>query len=125
MPVPQTSQRSPTRGLFLTLDGPDGGGKTTQAAALAAWLRARGFDVVACRDPGGTPLGDRLRFGSWRWRRVKRGADGTGYRQRLLRRHRRTHAGHTNDAGSCARGAQSGWQRNHQRREVAPGKIEH
>lgn len=49
------------RGLFLTLDGPDGGGKTTQAALLAAWLRARGEDVVTCRDPGGTPLGERLR----------------------------------------------------------------
>jgi dTMP kinase len=49
------------RGLFLSLDGPDGGGKTTQAALLAAWLRARGEDVVTCRDPGGTPLGDRLR----------------------------------------------------------------
>lgn len=61
MPVPQSSQRSPARGLFLALDGPDGGGKTTQAAALAAWLRARGLDVVTCRDPGGTPLGDRLR----------------------------------------------------------------
>ena len=61
MPGPQPSRRSPERGLFLTLDGPDGGGKTTQAAALAAWLRARGFDVVPCRDPGGTPLGDRLR----------------------------------------------------------------
>jgi dTMP kinase len=51
----------PTRGLFLVLDGPDGGGKTTQAATLAEWLRARGLDVVTCRDPGGTPLGDRLR----------------------------------------------------------------
>ena len=45
----------------MALDGPDGGGKSTQAAALAAWLRARGFDVVTCRDPGGTSLGDRLR----------------------------------------------------------------
>src|SRR4051812_45571444 len=61
MPVPQASQRSPSRGLFLALDGPDGGGKTTQAATLAAWLRARGLDVVACREPGGTPLGERLR----------------------------------------------------------------
>ncbi len=48
-------------GLFLVLEGPDGGGKTTQAARLAAWFRERGFDVVTCRDPGGTPLGDRLR----------------------------------------------------------------
>ena len=61
MPVPQSSQRSSARGLFLTLDGPDGGGKTTQAAALAAWLRVRGFDVVTCREPGGTPLGERVR----------------------------------------------------------------
>ena len=48
-------------GLFLVLDGPDGGGKTTQARRLAAWLSERGFDVVTCRDPGGTALGDRLR----------------------------------------------------------------
>jgi dTMP kinase len=48
-------------GLFLVLDGPDGGGKTTQAGRLAQWLRERGFDVVTCRDPGGTALGDRLR----------------------------------------------------------------
>jgi dTMP kinase len=61
MPAPETTQRSPARGLFLCLDGPDGGGKTTQAALLAAWLRARGHDVVTCRDPGGTALGDRLR----------------------------------------------------------------
>src|SRR5947209_6425101 len=49
------------RGRFLVLDGPDGGGKTTQAASLAGWLRARGVEVVTCRDPGGTSLGDRLR----------------------------------------------------------------
>jgi dTMP kinase len=48
-------------GLFLSLDGPDGGGKTTQAARLAEWLRGRGETVVTCRDPGGTELGDRLR----------------------------------------------------------------
>ena len=51
----------PHPGFFLVLDGPDGGGKTTQAARLADWLRERGFDVVTCRDPGGTALGDRLR----------------------------------------------------------------
>lgn len=55
---------APTRphpGFFLVLDGPDGGGKTTQVARLADWLRGRGLDVVTCRDPGGTALGDRLR----------------------------------------------------------------
>jgi dTMP kinase len=57
----EQSRCDPPRGLFFVLDGPDGGGKTLQAAWLAASLRARGHEVVACRDPGGTPLGDRLR----------------------------------------------------------------
>ena len=48
-------------GKFLVLDGPDGGGKTTQAARLADWLRGLGREVITCRDPGGTPLGERLR----------------------------------------------------------------
>lgn len=51
----------PHPGFFLVLDGPDGGGKTTQAGRVVDWLRGRGFDVVACRDPGGTELGNRLR----------------------------------------------------------------
>src|SRR5690242_4213597 len=51
----------PLRGRFVALDGPDGGGKTTQAARLVAWLRDLGHDVVPCREPGGTPLGERLR----------------------------------------------------------------
>jgi dTMP kinase len=46
---------------FLSLDGIDGTGKSTQAGLLAEWLRGRGWDVVQCADPGGTPLGDRLR----------------------------------------------------------------
>ena len=49
------------RGFFISLDGPDGCGKTTQAASLVAWLTEQGREVVACRDPGGTALGDRLR----------------------------------------------------------------
>lgn len=49
------------RGFFLCLDGPDGGGKTTQLARLVVGLRQRGHEVVSCRDPGGTALGDRLR----------------------------------------------------------------
>lgn len=48
-------------GLFLTLDGLDGAGKTTQAALLADWLRARGRTVIECRDPGSTELGQHLR----------------------------------------------------------------
>jgi dTMP kinase len=65
MPTPEPGSASgtafPSRGLFLTLDGPDGGGKTTQAARLADWLRGRGREVVTCREPGGTALGERLR----------------------------------------------------------------
>jgi dTMP kinase len=50
-----------TRGLFLSLDGLDGTGKSTQCRLLAAWLRERGRSVLTCADPGGTPVGDRLR----------------------------------------------------------------
>jgi dTMP kinase len=56
-----TPRPHPHSGLFLALEGPDGGGKSTQSARLAAWLRADGFDVVTCRDPGSTKVGDRLR----------------------------------------------------------------
>ena len=59
--MPSDTQNIPPPGLFLVLDGPDGGGKSTQIAPLASWLRAQGRIVVTCRDPGGTPLGDRLR----------------------------------------------------------------
>jgi dTMP kinase len=52
---------SPAQGFFLTLDGPDGGGKSTQVARLAGWLRAQDRDVVTCREPGGTTLGEGLR----------------------------------------------------------------
>jgi dTMP kinase len=52
---------TPTRGFFLSLDGIDGTGKSTQCRLLADWLRGRGFDVVFCVDPGGTPLGQEVR----------------------------------------------------------------
>ena len=51
----------PRTGLFLSLDGIDGTGKSTQCRLLAEYLRATGNDVVACVDPGGTPLGQDLR----------------------------------------------------------------
>jgi dTMP kinase len=55
------NQTPPNTGRFVVLEGPDGGGKTTQAARLADWLRSTGREVVACREPGGTGLGERLR----------------------------------------------------------------
>jgi dTMP kinase len=49
------------RGRFITLEGPEGSGKTTAARHLAAWLRERGRNVVLTHEPGGTPLGDEIR----------------------------------------------------------------
>ena len=50
-----------TQGLFITFEGLDGSGKTTQLKHLAAALQADGHRVVTLRQPGGTPLGDRIR----------------------------------------------------------------
>jgi dTMP kinase len=49
------------RGLFITLEGLDGSGKTTQIKRLAAWIQKRGLDAVITRQPGGTATGDRIR----------------------------------------------------------------
>jgi dTMP kinase len=46
---------------FLSIDGGDGAGKSTQLALLGQWLRERGHEVVACRDPGSTRLGEAVR----------------------------------------------------------------
>ncbi len=48
-------------GFFITFEGLDGSGKTTQLHLLEAHLRATGREVVTLRQPGGTPLGDRIR----------------------------------------------------------------
>lgn len=50
-----------TRGLWVTLEGGDGAGKTTQAAALEAWLRQAGRAVVRTREPGGSEVGVLIR----------------------------------------------------------------
>lgn len=47
--------------MFLSLDGVDGVGKTTQIDRLVVWLEERGRRVITCRDPGSTPLGETLR----------------------------------------------------------------
>ncbi|MDH0304489.1 MULTISPECIES: dTMP kinase [unclassified Pseudomonas] len=48
-------------GLFITLEGPEGAGKSTNREYLAARLREQGIDVVMTREPGGTPLAERIR----------------------------------------------------------------
>ena len=50
-----------SRGQFITLEGPDGSGKTTAARHLAEWLRSRGKPALLTGEPGGTPLGDEIR----------------------------------------------------------------
>lgn len=47
--------------LFITLEGPEGGGKTSQAQRLAEHLRSEKFEVLLTREPGGSPIGDQIR----------------------------------------------------------------
>jgi dTMP kinase len=49
------------RGKFITFEGVDGSGKTTQSALLCSYLRQKGTDVVETREPGGTELGEKIR----------------------------------------------------------------
>lgn len=49
------------RGKFITFEGPEGGGKTTQAKRLLQRLREAGYEVVYTREPGGTELGEAIR----------------------------------------------------------------
>lgn len=49
------------RGKFLTIEGTEGVGKSTNLAFVADWLRARGIEVVVTREPGGTPLAEEVR----------------------------------------------------------------
>lgn len=55
------SPDTPVRGRFITLEGPEGSGKSTAARHLVAWLRGRGVSAVLTHEPGGTPLGEEVR----------------------------------------------------------------
>jgi len=49
------------KGKFITIEGPDGAGKTTQVRKISEYLKAKGYKVMVTREPGGTPLGEKLR----------------------------------------------------------------
>jgi dTMP kinase len=57
----EASEPGAPRGVFITLEGPDGSGKSSLLRTLAARLEAGGCDVVATREPGSTPLGEQVR----------------------------------------------------------------
>jgi dTMP kinase len=60
-PWTNTRETAMTKGRFITLEGGEGVGKTTNVGFAAQFLEARGLRVVATREPGGTPVGEKIR----------------------------------------------------------------
>lgn len=54
-------KRKSMSGIFITIEGPDGAGKTTQRDLLKAYLEKKGYDVLITRDPGGNPVSEAVR----------------------------------------------------------------
>lgn len=88
-----------TRGVFVSFEGGDGVGKSTQLTLLAAWLTAQGREVVSTREPGGTTLGAELR------RAVLHGEDVSPRTEALLYATDRSHHVATVIRPALARGA--------------------
>ena len=61
LPSPMRISAAEDRGRFITLEGGEGAGKSTQLARLVDWLRGQGIDPVVTREPGGTPAAERIR----------------------------------------------------------------
>jgi len=59
--TPQGSYSASDPGLLITFEGPEGSGKTTLIRALASHISGRGDDPLLIREPGGTPIGERVR----------------------------------------------------------------
>lgn len=60
-PLAHRADRFAPTGMFLSLEGGDGAGKSTQSRAIADWLRGQGWTVLVTREPGGTPVGEKVR----------------------------------------------------------------
>lgn len=54
-------EQAQRNGAYIVIDGPDGGGKTTQARVIKEWLENKKYEVVHTREPGGTPIGEQIR----------------------------------------------------------------
>ncbi|MFH1183579.1 MAG: dTMP kinase [Chloroflexota bacterium] len=59
--APESEAPAPTATMFITLEGPEGSGKTSHVPSLVEYLREKGYTVFATREPGGTSIGEQIR----------------------------------------------------------------